>query len=77
MPSPSELDIIVLPEFQGRGIGKKIMATVLEFIDSHSVNNSIIGLMSAVGKERFYESFGFIKRPNERMGCGMNVWVKK
>jgi len=70
-------DVIVLPEYQGNGIGRNIMNLILGYIESNTVNNSIIGLMSATGKESFYESFGFIKRPNERMGCGMNIWVKK
>jgi len=70
-------DVIVIPEYQRKGIGNRIMKMILEYIEENSVNNSIIGLMSANGKEAFYESFGFIKRPNDRMGCGMNIWVKK
>lgn len=70
-------DVIVLPEYQRLGIGTKLMNLVMEFIDSRSVDHSVIGLLSAVGKEAFYERFGFIKRPNETVGAGMNIWVKK
>jgi len=70
-------DVIVLPEFQNKGIGKRIMEELLKYIDARSVNNSVIGLMSAVGKDGFYEKFGFVRRPNERMGSGMNIWVAK
>ena len=70
-------DVIVLPEFQGRGIGTEIMRTIMGWIDSRSVDHSIVGLMAAAGKEAFYEGFGFVRRPNEKMGCGMNIWVAK
>lgn len=70
-------DIIVLPEYQKCGVGHEIMTRLMNYINSKAVNNSIIGLMAAVGKERFYEKFGFNQRPNERMGCGMTIWVKK
>ncbi|HBD95329.1 MAG: hypothetical protein A2015_12750 [Spirochaetes bacterium GWF1_31_7] len=70
-------DIIVLEAYRGKGIGKTIMQHVMNYIENNSVNNSIVGLMAATGKEMFYEKFGFIKRPNDRMGCGMNIWVKK
>ena len=70
-------DVIILPEYQKNGIGFEIMKRIMDFISSKSVDHSIIGLMSAVGKEGFYEQFGFIRRPNEKMGCGMNIWVTK
>lgn len=31
----------------------------------------VVGLMAAVGKEPFYQKFGFHTRPNEREGAGM------
>ncbi len=70
-------DVIVLPEFQGKGIGTAIMKRIMEYIDSRSVNNSSIGLMAAIGKDSFYEGFGFVRRPNDKMGSGMSLWVKK
>lgn len=70
-------DVIVLPDFQGQGIGTAIMKRIMEYIDSRSVNNSSIGLMAATGKDGFYEGLGFIRRPNDKMGSGMSQWVKK
>lgn len=70
-------DIIVLPDYQGKSIGQNIMTHVMYYIELNSSNNSIIGLMSAFGKEEFYEKFGFTKRPNEILGCGMTLFVKK
>jgi GNAT superfamily N-acetyltransferase len=69
-------DIIVLPEYQGRGIGRGIMDRVMDYIYSHCHNNSIIGLMSAQGKESFYEKYGFFQRPSDKFGSGMTQFYK-
>ncbi len=68
-------DVIVLPEYQGHGIGRKIMHRLMKFIHQDAGANSIIALMSASGKEEFYELFGFIKRPNDQLGCGMSICI--
>jgi ribosomal protein S18 acetylase RimI-like enzyme len=70
-------DIIVIPEYQNKGIGNQIMQRVMNYINKKATNNTIIGLMSSVGKEKFYEKYGFIKRPNDKHGCGMTIFYKK
>ena len=71
-------DVIVLPEYQGKGIGKTIMNYLIEYAKSNSVPNEdfTIGLMSAKGKEAFYEKFGFVSRPRENRGAGMDMGLK-
>jgi GNAT superfamily N-acetyltransferase len=64
-------DVIVLPEVQGRGIGTQMMDRVMAYLRAHAHHNSIIGLMAAQSREPFYEEYGFVRRPNERLGCGM------
>lgn len=66
-------DVIVLPEYQGTGLGKKLMDKVMGFIKKKAKPGCFIGLMSAVGKEGFYEKYGFIKRPANGLGCGMSM----
>jgi ribosomal protein S18 acetylase RimI-like enzyme len=69
-------DVIVKPDCQRQGIGTKMMDKVMEYIHAHARNGSIVGLMSAIGKEPFYERYGFIRRPNDRWGCGMMMLWK-
>lgn len=69
-------DVIVKPEYQGQGIGTALMDRVMAYIRAHASHNSIIGLMSARGKERFYERYGFVARPTERLGSGMTMYWK-
>lgn len=72
-------DVIVHPDFQGKGIGRLLMEKVMEYIDSNIISGetTFINLMSIKGKEGFYEKFGFKKRPNEEFGCGMSYRYTK
>lgn len=59
-------EIIVLPEYQGKGIGKSIVNRLIEYIKDTAIPGTIIdvGLSAVEGKEPFYEKFGFSVRPN-------------
>ncbi|WP_243543894.1 GNAT family N-acetyltransferase [Pseudodesulfovibrio tunisiensis] len=47
-------DLCILPEYQGKGLGKRMMKAMLGRLKSRNV------LLYAVpGKEKFYEQFGF------------------
>ena len=54
-------EIVVLPEYQGKGIGKSIVNRLIEYIKSTAIQGTIIdiGLTAVKGKEPFYEKFGF------------------
>jgi len=73
------VDVIVLPAYQRKGIGKAMMGRIMEYIDGMLSDGYCIqvDLMAAKGKERFYEEFGFIKRPDDNFGCGMTRRIKK
>lgn len=70
-------DVVVLPEYQGQGIGTAMMARILDYLKSrlkpgYGVQ---IDLMAAEGKEAFYRKFGFSVRPREYRGSGMDLWI--
>ena len=54
-------EIIVLPEYQGQGIGRKIVNYLVEYVILHSSTGKFttIGGVSAKGKEGFYQKMGF------------------
>jgi ribosomal protein S18 acetylase RimI-like enzyme len=73
-------DVIVLSEYQKRGIGKELLSKAMDYIKEEYIkkNQSVfINLMSAKGKEGFYKRFGFEERPNEKVGSGMTQWLSK
>lgn len=73
------VDVIVLPEYQGKGIGTEMMKKVMEHIkDSISDGEGVfVNLMAAKGRETFYKQYGFTERPNEKLGAGMTQWISK
>ena len=72
-------DMIVLPEYQGRGIGTVILNKLIDFATANSFpdSNFRIALMSAKGKEEFYQKFGFHIRPyGDYSGAGMDMYKR-
>ena len=71
-------DVMVKPEYQGRGIGKKLVESCISYIHSQLKEGWRIKIVivSAKGKEPFYEKFGFQVRPNENDGAGMQMWCR-
>ena len=69
-------DIIVIPEYQGNGLGRVIMEQVMDFIHEQLKPGYkfMVSLCSAKRKEEFYKKFGFIVRPNDDVGSGMHQW---
>lgn len=70
--------VMVIPEYQGKGIGTRIMNELIKQIDEYKkVNPNIRTYLGASkGKESFYEKFGFVTRPNEDLGAGMILYNK-
>ena len=66
-------DVIVIPDFQGRGLGKQLLDKTLEYLKYHSMESVKLAcsLYANQGKEPFYEKFEFQKLPNEKYGYGM------
>lgn len=71
-------DVIVSPEYQGKGIGKRIVETLINKVkEASDPDDRIMFILGAAkGKEGFYEKIGFECRPNENSGCGMTMWIK-
>ncbi len=70
-------DVIVEPEYQGKGIGRKLVeASISRLKEGMKPGYKVkLTLNSAKGKEPFYEKFGFRVRPNEDSGPGMDQWL--
>ncbi|ALS98242.1 GNAT family N-acetyltransferase [Lacimicrobium alkaliphilum] len=64
-------DVIVLPSHQGRGLGSLLMCKLEGYLQKQCVPGATVGLLSAFGKESFYEKFGYSIRNGETLGFGM------
>lgn len=66
-------DLIVDPEYQGKGIGSLLLNHLIGYVDQLRENDShmMLCLMCAKGREEFYKKHGFIARPTDNLGPGM------
>ena len=63
------VDIAVVPEHRGRGLGRRIMQEVMGFIEGNALPGAYVSLIT--DSPAFYERFGFQRSaPDE----GMFVW---
>ncbi len=71
-------DVIIKPEYQRKGIGKKLINNLLERAKASLEEGEamMIQLLAADGKKAFYEQFGFKDKP-EVVECGMYMWLRK
>ena len=72
-------DVVVNPDFQNKGIGKKLMQEIMAYIKNSLKDEQeiFVNLMAAKNREYFYRQFGFEERPNDKLGAGMTQWIKK
>ena len=72
-------DVIVRPEYQGQGIGSRIVKSLMDKTMNAACEGDMVMFIlgAAKGKEAFYEKFGFLRRPNEQSGCGMSMYCFK
>ena len=59
-------DLIILPEYQGKGIGSQILQKLMERCQQAGIRD--IQLFCARGKRGFYEKHGFLARPDDAPG---------
>ena len=72
------MDVVIIPEFQGNGYGKLLINSLLNYLRSQLEDGEemMIQLLSAPGKQSFYNLFGF-KVKKEVAEDGMYMWMKK
>ena len=71
-------DVIVRPAYQSQGLGRRLIETTLSWLESQVEPGEtiMVNLMSAMGKEDFYEKLGFHTRPFGNHGAGMSRWIE-
>ncbi len=54
------MDVVVLPEFQGRGVGTALMNEVVDYVVRVAPEKALVGLFTTARRSGFYERFGFM-----------------
>ncbi len=66
-------DIAVLPDHQGRGLGKRIMAALVGYLQDHVPATAYVSLIADVPANRLYEQFGFRETAPRSVGMAMKI----
>ena len=68
-------DVVVRPEYQGKGIGRILMNELLKFINDNGIKNTeiFVELCAMPDKIPFYEKFGFESNEAQRLKIYLEV----
>ena len=61
-------DMATLPEHQGRGLGRRVLADLLAQVDEAAPDGAYVTLMADAPGRRLYESMGFVETAPESLG---------
>jgi len=67
-------DMIVHPEFQGRGVGRRLIQELHAWVAAHCTEEATVALMAAPGAQAFYERLGYEARPTDAPGMELIDW---
>ena len=72
-------DVIVRPEYQGQGLGRRLISELLSYINEHGVPGTQIAveLCAMPDKIPFYEKFGFAANEAQRLRLMYRVQDKE
>ena len=72
-------DVVVDDDYRGQGIAGHMLRQTMKHLEDTMEEGFAVKLflMAAVGRESFYEQFGFERRRNETGGAAMDMWVLK
>jgi len=67
------VDIAVLPEHQGLGLGKMIMGEIMQYIDQHLPDSAYVSLIADGQAQDLYAQFGFKHTAPRSVGMAIKV----
>lgn len=67
------VDIVVEPDHQGRGLGKAIMAALMDYVTTTLPSSAYVSLIADVPANKLYEQFGFRETAPNSLGMAFKV----
>lgn len=64
-------DLVVHKDYQGLGLGSIILKEIIEWYKTIEDDDTFLYVNASKNKEKFYQKFGFVARPNDDVGAGM------
>lgn len=66
-------DVVVHPGFRSRGLGVAVMQSLELSIAALAQPGATVALLSAQGRESFYQRFGYVPRDGVGLGLGLGM----
>lgn len=67
------VDIVVVPAHQGRGLGKRIMASLIDYLQTNVPKSAYVSLIADVPANKLYERFGFKETAPRSLGMALSI----
>ncbi|RYE85858.1 MAG: N-acetyltransferase [Hyphomicrobiales bacterium] len=67
------VDIAVLPEHQGNGLGKRIVAALVDWLQANAPKSAYVSLIADGPAKDLYAQYGF--KPTAPVSIGMARWI--
>ena len=67
------VDIVVVPRYQGKGLGKQIMSALTERAKSDLPETAFLSLLADVPADRLYAQFGFVETAPASLGMSYRI----
>jgi ribosomal protein S18 acetylase RimI-like enzyme len=67
------VDIVVAPAHQGRGLGKRIMGALMDYLHSAAPRSAYVSLIADVPANKLYEQFGFRETAPRSLGMALSI----
>lgn len=67
------VDIAVLPTFQGQGLGKRIMESIMAYLREHAPPSAYVSLIADGRAHELYAKFGFSHTAPASVGMALTV----
>ena len=68
------VDIAVLPEHQGKGLGKRIVAALVDWLHANAPKSAYVSLIADGPAKDLYAQYGFA--PTAPASIGMSMWIR-
>lgn len=70
-------DIAVLPEHQGKGLGKQIMQALMQYVETQLPDSCYVNLIADGDAKYLYQSFGFADVAPASIGMGLTLPLRR
>ena len=68
------VDIAVLREHQGKGLGKRIVAALVGWLNANAPKSAYVSLIADGPAKDLYAQYGFV--PTAPASIGMSMWIR-